>query len=235
MTGRMIRALLQERIVSADWQSFLKWLAKPEGQPPTEHSNSWEWFSAMARGSTRADVLKMITDSIHFLPDPLRMRAAVGIALLMRELEWSPHSDALRVQFVSALSNVLVELDLQRPATIGSALFITPVERRTITAWTTVLHQVRMMLTLGPRAEHTVQIAGLCNLGLINVLELLRKVVKDLPDKQYLQNPHIENTWVSFQYALTRYTDAARQLNDALGAALFANLTALMPASLKDV
>jgi predicted Zn-dependent protease len=87
-----------------------------------------------------------------------------------------------------------------------------------------ILQLARQMLVNDPHANQMMSIARLCNVSLDNLLYVLRGLLQQAPDE-----PYVNDARVAFQYAFTRYTDAARQLNQELDATLFADLSPGLP------
>lgn len=201
--------------MSADWHTFLEWMARQGVDEPAE---AWERFSALASHSARKDVLELLSVGARALPDDARLPIIVGVTRLMEELEPSSRTQALCRDLAAALDGVLAELDIDRPGSLATALCQGRPERQALVSWTLALQIARYMLLGSPPSGQLLPIARLCNLSLRSVSELLGHLLAHAPDEQAIHDAR-----VAFLYASSGYNDVARQLNQELGAGLFAD------------
>lgn len=171
----------------------------------------------LARQSAHANALAHITRGAQPLPDVLRLPILTGVASLMAEIEWSPQAGVLCGQLATALGDVLAEFDIDRPTTIAAALMQDPAGRDWLLSWSAVVQIARVMLLTAPRGDQTMyNIASLCNLALERLISAVRGRLQQVHDPSSIQH-----ATSPLGYALTLYTDAARQLNEALGVVVF--------------
>ena len=174
----------------------------------------WSRFASLAHASSHADDLVPIVEAAEWLPDGHRLVIAAHLANHLGRIEASSRMETLRKELAAALDSLLAELDSRRAGTLAAGLITNLDELSDLTRWRAVLHSARLLLGI-PLVEDLGSIAVLCNMGLDAVLTLLRK---------RLQGRDIENvraSYVAFSYALTRYGDAARQLDRELGRVVF--------------
>jgi hypothetical protein len=202
--------------VSADWQTFLEWLQR---HGMKDQDEAWRMYSSMTpEKPLHRNAVKLIDVGAGVLPGPMRVSVAAGVALLMREYEWSPRSYQLCQELGTRIRDVANELDTKRPHCIASALVCDWDGQEKLENWRAELIAIGVMLMSGPAREMMQPLGSLCNRAFAQLSAFLRNLVRKSDERD---KPYMRGARVAYMDALTRYSDAARRLERELGQVVF--------------
>jgi hypothetical protein len=208
----------------ADWQRFLRRIAKLRGGGQIDDASIWSEFCKLAGFSSRQEDLAFLTRLGENLGSSThRALLAVAVARLLAPIEWPKAWEKAGRPLVDALNAFVVELDPSEAGTAVQMLELSVAEEgrdsaRDFRTARRVVRAATRLLEKPCRRDELPLVAGMCNMGMGLAVRAFRETYEEQP--QGLSSG-VEVAWIQFNNTLRKYRAAISIMNDALGEALF--------------
>lgn len=202
------------------WDEFLEKVKRQAAlEEPQGLQAIWTEFLQRSQKSPRAEALQMLVQAVQKAPLDQRASVAFVVATLLAPLEFPPEWEQPRLRVVDALIGLMDPLNNFEDANALTGLLESDTESALLVsgAWVVLSNANRLLIMC--RREDLRTIAGLCDLGLAQVVLPLRKEFAKRAGRPL--DEKILQARIRFEAALDQYAQAARAFNAAVGEVVF--------------
>lgn len=177
----------------------------------------WTEFQDLAARSPHADALQHLVRLGQKLPARDRSTIAMAITGMLAPVEWPEEWEAVRGKLVNALGGLTREANPLTPDSLAKVLG--PGDRGLEATGWAVLRSAHDLLRTPCRRDELRIVAHLCNVGTTTCVTAYRRALKRLGERA--ADEGIVFARRRYSVVALQYAQAAREINEACGTALF--------------